>query len=290
MKLSFSGPSHSQADDVGSHEHAVVVQGVSKTFGQKKVLDDVELEIRRGEFVVLLGPSGTGKTTLLRILAGLEVADRGDVFVPQRRTTVYQEPRLVPSMRVLANVTIGQRIDATTRERARQALAEVNLATHEAAWPATLSGGEAQRVALARALVRDPELLLLDEPFAALDALTRLEMQALVGDLFARHQPAVLLVTHDVDEAVRLADRVLILREGKFAVDVRIEAPHPRDGDDAHLLAYRTEFLRALGVAGRHEQPSPRSFDSGVSTAGPQLKPSAARTAWTAGRASMRRK
>src|SRR5690606_29104532 len=130
-----------------------------------------DLDIARGEFVVLLGPSGTGKTTLLRILAGLERHDRGDVLVPKTRTTVYQEPRLVPPMRVLSNVIIGQRGDRATKEAGRRALAEVKLADKATAWPATLSGGEAQRVALARALVREPELLLLDEPFAALDAL-----------------------------------------------------------------------------------------------------------------------
>ncbi len=167
---------------------AVTIRGLHKNFGAKAVLADVDLTIRRGEFVVLLGPSGTGKTTLLRILAGLEVPDSGEVLVPQRRTTVYQEPRLVPSMRVLANVTIGQPSNATTRARALVALEEVNLTAHERAWPATLSGGEAQRVALARALVREPELLLLDEPFAALDALTRSAMHSLVDQLFLRYK------------------------------------------------------------------------------------------------------
>jgi sulfonate transport system ATP-binding protein len=161
---------------------------------------------------------------------------------------VYQEPRLVPSLRVLGNVTIGQRGGKATKEAAVRALAEVNLTDKAKAWPATLSGGEAQRVALARALVREPELLLLDEPFAALDALTRLRMQDLVGDLFTLHQPAVLLVTHDVDEAIRLADRVLVLRGGKFAVDLRIDAPHPRDRTDPQFLDYRRLLLAELGV------------------------------------------
>src|SRR4051794_2641764 len=174
---------------------AVYVRGLAKAFGPKTVLAAVDLEIRRGEFVVLLGTSGTGKTTLLRILAGLEAADRGLVLVPKACTTVYQEPRLVPSMRVAANVSIGQPRGAGTRRAAEKALAEVGLASHARAWPATLSGGEAQRVALARALVREPALLLLDEPFAALDALTRLQMQDLVAALLAVHRPAVLLVT-----------------------------------------------------------------------------------------------
>lgn len=234
-------------------ERAVHVRNLGKRFGDKVVLDDIDLDISRGEFVVLLGPSGTGKTTLLRILAGLERHDQGEVLVPRARTTVYQEPRLVPSMRVLSNVIIGQRGDRATKEAGRRALAEVKLADKARAWPATLSGGEAQRVALARALVREPELLLLDEPFAALDALTRLHMQDLVGDLFTRHQPAVLLVTHDVDEAIRLADRVLVLRGGRFAVDVRIDAPHPRDRTDPRFLDHRRQLLAELGVV----EPAP---------------------------------
>jgi len=227
---------------------AVQIRGLGKAFGERTILSGIDLEIRRGEFVVLLGTSGTGKTTLLRILAGLESADEGVVLVPKLRTTVYQEPRLVPSLRVASNVTIGQRRGEATRKAALKALAEVGLASHARAWPATLSGGEAQRVALARALVREPELLLLDEPFAALDALTRLQMQDLVGELFVAHQPAVLLVTHDVDEAIRLAHRVLVLREGRFAVDLRIEAPFPRDRNAPSFLEHRRQLLSELGV------------------------------------------
>jgi sulfonate transport system ATP-binding protein len=232
----------------GGRSLAVHLRGVRKAFGDNLVLDGVDLDIHRGEFVVLLGPSGTGKTTLLRLLTGLERADAGTILTADARTTVYQEPRLVPSKRVLANVVIGQGRGAAVRETAERALAEVKLSGKAAAWPATLSGGEAQRVALARALVRQPELLLLDEPFAALDALTRLQMQDLVGDLVLRHRPAVLLVTHDVDEAIALADRVLILRGGHFALDVRIEAPHPRDRTSPDFLTYRRLFLEELGV------------------------------------------
>ena len=230
---------------------AVHIRGLSKAFADKVVLAGVDLDIARGEFVVLLGASGTGKTTLLRTLAGLELPDQGTVLVPKARTTVYQEPRLVPSMRVLGNVTIGQKSNERTRGAGLKALSEVGLSSHAYAWPATLSGGEAQRVALARALVREPELLLLDEPFAALDALTRLQMQDLVADLFTRHQPAVLLVTHDVDEAISLADRILVLQAGSFVVDVRIHAAHPRDRNDPAFLDYRRMLLSSLGV-GQH--------------------------------------
>ncbi|WP_227981398.1 ABC transporter ATP-binding protein [Nocardia spumae] len=227
---------------------AVRIEGLRKAFGDKVVLDGVDLTVRRGEFVVLLGPSGTGKTTLLRLLTGLEAPDAGQVLVPAVRTTVYQEPRLIPSKRVLANVIVGQRRAKSTREAGLRALAEVGLEPKARQWPATLSGGEAQRAALARALVREPELLLLDEPFAALDALTRLQMQDLVGDLVDRHRPAVLMVTHDVDEAVRLADRVLVLDRGRFAVDIEIDLAHPRDRTDPDALRYRAGLLAELGV------------------------------------------
>ncbi len=233
-----------------SAETAVGIEGLRKTFGSKIVLDGIDLEIRRGEFFVLLGPSGTGKTTLLRILAGLELPDGGTVLAPRRRTTVYQEPRLVQARRVLANVILG--LPRSARAAGLAALAEVGLDGYGGAWPATLSGGEAQRVALARALVRDPELLLLDEPFAALDALTRLQMQELVAELCDRHRPAVVLVTHDVDEAVRLADRVAVLRHGSFAVEQPIDLPHPRDRNDPAFIAYRRLFLSHLGVSAAH--------------------------------------
>ena len=227
---------------------AVSLRGLTKSFGDKTVLQEVDLDIHRGEFVVLLGPSGTGKTTLLRLLDGLESPDSGEIRAPRVRTTVYQEPRLIPSKKVLANVTLGQKRSAATREAAARALGEVGLGDRSGQWPATLSGGEAQRVALARALVREPDLLLLDEPFAALDALTRLQMQDLVGDLVATHNPAVLMVTHDVDEAVRLADRVLVLDGGRIAFDVDIDLARPRDRSDPGALIYRTEFLARLGV------------------------------------------
>ncbi|MEV4164901.1 ABC transporter ATP-binding protein [Nonomuraea dietziae] len=220
---------------------AVRLNGLTKSYGAKTVLRELDLDIARGEFFALLGPSGTGKTTLLRVLAGLELPDAGTVLAPPRRTTVYQEPRLVQARRVLANVTLG--LPRSAREAGRAALAEVGLEGYDEAWPSTLSGGEAQRVALARALVRQPELLLLDEPFAALDALTRLQMQELVAELCARHRPAVVLVTHDVDEAVRLADRVAVLRDGRLAVDRRLDPPELRD-----YAAYRALFLSHLGV------------------------------------------
>ncbi|MFF8614461.1 ABC transporter ATP-binding protein [Streptomyces sp. NPDC015350] len=225
---------------------AVRVRGLRRVFGDRAVLDDLRLDIARGEFVALLGASGSGKTTLLRILGALDAADGGEVLVPRARTVVFQEPRLVPSKKVLANVTV-----ALPRDRAGhglRALAEVGLERHADAWPGTLSGGEAQRVALARALVREPELLLLDEPFAALDALTRLRMQDLVGELCRKHRPAVLLVTHDVDEAIRLADRVAVLRGGRLVTDEPVAVDRPRDPGDPAFAALRRRLLEDLGV------------------------------------------
>ncbi|HXB37143.1 MAG TPA: ABC transporter ATP-binding protein, partial [Acidimicrobiales bacterium] len=206
---------------------AVVVRGLTRSFGARDVLRGIDLDVGRRQFVALLGRSGSGKSTILRTLAGLDAGASGEVFVPANRSVVYQEPRLLPWARVLNNVVLGlEGRDAADRGRA--ALVEVGLRGHERDWPKTLSGGEAQRVALARALVREPELLLLDEPFGALDALTRIRMHALVVRLCRTHHPAVLLVTHDVDEAILLADRVLILTDGRLSLDVPVGLAAPR--------------------------------------------------------------
>ncbi len=226
----------------------VRTRGVELAFDGRPVLTGIDLEVASSEFVALLGPSGTGKTSLLRVLAGLQRPDAGDVLVPERSTFVYQEPRLIPSKRVLANVMIGLPKTEENRTAAREALDEVGLSGRERSWPATLSGGEAQRVALARALVREPELLLLDEPFAALDALKRIEMQTLVAELIDRHGPAVVLVTHDVDEAIRLADRILVLNDGGFAYEHTVEAPHPRDTTLPELTPLRRRLIEELHI------------------------------------------
>ncbi|ENO86255.1 ABC transporter ATP-binding protein [Thauera linaloolentis] len=237
---------------------AVSLRGVHKRFGTRTIIDALDLEIAPGEFVALLGRSGCGKTTLLRMLAGLDPASGGQLSVPSARAVVFQEHRLMPWKRVWRNVTLGVRTP-DARRRAEQALAEVGLAERSQAWPVTLSGGEAQRVALARALVREPELLLLDEPFAALDALTRIRMHHLVQSLWSAHRPAVLLVTHDVDEALQLADRILVLDNGRFIADQAIHIPRPRTADIAEFRALRHRLLGWLGLE--------RSADAGAASA-----------------------
>ncbi len=219
-------------------------RGLTRRFGTGTVLDGLDLDIGRAEIVALLGASGSGKTTLLRIFAGLDTDYEGTLDIPTERAVVFQEARLLPWKRVHENVTLGLR-DANARARGAAALAEVGLAHRADAWPLTLSGGEAQRAGLARAMVRSPELLLLDEPFAALDALTRLRMQDLVLNLQAHHRCAVLLVTHDVDEALRLADRILLLRNGVIGLDVPVESRRPGDPEFA---AARRRLLDELGV------------------------------------------
>jgi sulfonate transport system ATP-binding protein len=225
----------------------VRVTGARREFDGRVVLDGVDLTIAPGEFVALLGASGSGKSTLLRALAGLDKGATGDFEVPGRRAVVFQEHRLMPWSRVWRNVVLG--LDGPgLRQRALTALTEVGLAARADAWPRTLSGGESQRVALARALVRTPELLLLDEPFGALDALTRLTAQSLVARLWADHRPAVLLVTHDVEEALLLADRALLLRDGRIAEEFVVDVPRPRAVDHPRLLTLRRALLAGLGV------------------------------------------
>ncbi len=237
---------------------AVSVRDVRRRFGDREVLRGLDLDLRPGEFVALLGRSGSGKSTFLRALAGLDDGATGEVVVPERRSVVFQDARLLPWASVLDNVILG--LDGDDAERAgRDALAEVGLGGHEGDWPRTLSGGEAQRAALARALVRSPDLLLLDEPFGALDALTRIRMHSLVQQLCATHHPTVLLVTHDVDEAVLLADRVLVLTDGRFSLDAIVDVATPRQRSDRRFIELRSQLLAELGVdeaaEGAHTTP-----------------------------------
>jgi sulfonate transport system ATP-binding protein len=229
---------------------AASLRGASKRFGERVIFSDIDLDIRQNEFVALLGASGSGKTTLLRILLGLDALDVGTGSVASPRSAVFQEPRLIPSQKVWENTLMGVRRTRAAQQLARATLAEVGLAQHADTWPATLSGGEAQRVALARALIRKPALLLLDEPFAALDALTRLRMHGLVKHLISRHSPGVLLVTHDVEEAVRLADRIVVLKDGALTLDLPVtDASQARDPAHPAGNQLRRRLYAELGVA-----------------------------------------
>jgi sulfonate transport system ATP-binding protein len=229
------------------------LRGISRRFGGRTILDGIDLEIGAGEFTVLVGSSGCGKSTLLRIVAGLDPEAEGRVEVTRSRAIVFQDARLLPWQRVWKNVVLGlDGSKANLRRRAFDALAEVSLLERAMAWPLTLSGGEAQRVGLSRALVRTPALLLMDEPFAALDALTRLKMQQQIAALWASHHLAVLLVTHDVEEALLLADRILLLDHGGFTRRFEVALPRPRDREHPAFVRMRRDLLLALGIEEPH--------------------------------------
>ncbi len=231
--------------------HVVVrASGLHKSYdGEVAVLNGIDLTVDDGEFVALLGRSGGGKTTMLRILEGLDEDYDGSVEVTTKRSVVFQDPRLLPWRRVWENVVLG--IHARSRELraiADVALDEVGLSQKADVWPGTLSGGEAQRVGLARALVREPSLLLLDEPFGALDALTRIRMHELLRSLIARHAPGVVLVTHDVQEAIDLADRIVVLDSGRIAHSLDVHRVKTGPDPDARLASLKRNVLAALGV------------------------------------------
>jgi sulfonate transport system ATP-binding protein len=250
------------ADDTGPNDTGYVAQvrAHNRSFGSHQVLRDIDLDIEPGEFVALLGRSGCGKSTLLRSLARLDPVPPGEVEVTERTGVAFQEPRLLPWKRVLDNVglaLLGGADRGDRRRRAAQALAEVALTEKSGAWPRELSGGQAQRVSLARALVSNPSLLLLDEPFSALDALTRIEMHQLVIELWRRHSMAVLLVTHDVDEGLALADRIVVMDEGRLSRSWRITLPRTdRAPSQPEIAQARAEVLHALGV--RPLPPNPK--------------------------------
>lgn len=247
MNTFFSEPENGEPRAVDT-TRSVHVSGLTRRFGDgPAVLDHLSLDIPSGQFVALLGRSGSGKSTLLRTLSGLDSVEYGEVARPKAVSVVFQESRLLPWKRVWQNVVLGQK-GPEGKERALQVLKEVGLLHRVEAWPLTLSGGEAQRVALARALVRNPSFLMLDEPFAALDALTRIHMQNLVLSLWRKHQCTALLVTHDVDEALVLADRVLVLAHGRIKVDLPVALPRPRRHAHPVFEQLRSELLHALGV------------------------------------------
>lgn len=239
------------------------VQVRRKAFGERAVLQDLSLSLAPGEIVSLVGASGCGKSTLLRIVAGLDTDYEGRVVLagqPQTDITreigfIFQEPRLFPWLSVAQNVAfdLGQSIRQGGRQHPRvsELLTEVGLAGLEDRLPKQLSGGQAQRVAIARGLFTQPRLLLLDEPFSAVDAFTRIKLQDLLVDVARRHGLTVLLVTHDVDEAVVLSDRVLVLeaKAGAALREIGIGLPRPREREDERLVPLRLRTLEALRQA-----------------------------------------
>ncbi|MDX3692559.1 ABC transporter ATP-binding protein [Streptomyces europaeiscabiei] len=227
--------------------HAVHVEGLTRSFDGRAVLDDLRLDVRPGEFVALLGRSGCGKSTLLRILAGLDRHIEGTVLVPRRRAVAYQAPRLMPWKRVWRKVLRGLP-GRPERSLAEQALTQVGLEHRSGARPRTFYGGDFQHTSLTGVLAREPDLLLLDEPFGSLDALTRIKAQRLVGELWQRRGCAVLLVTHDVEEAVLLADRVLVMDDGVIAYETPVDLDRPRDLTCPRFTELRGQLLERLGV------------------------------------------
>lgn len=228
---------------------ALDMRAVGKRFGQRTVLDGLNLHVPVGQFIAVVGRSGCGKSTLLRLVAGLDKIDGGELnrHDAGQVRVMFQDARLLPWKTVLDNVGLGLDGD-DRRDRARQALDEVGLADRGHEWPVRLSGGQRQRVALARALVHRPRLLLLDEPLGALDALTRIDMQQLIERLWRQYRCTTLLVTHDVGEAVALADRVVLIENGRVGLDLPVDLPRPRDRADPRFVALESRVLaRVLG-------------------------------------------
>lgn len=228
---------------------SVHLSGFSRGFQGKNVLDAIDLDIPSGQFVALLGESGCGKTTLLRALAGLDAhaQSAGVARVQGNVSVLFQDSRLLPWLSVIDNLTLGLTHGQATAA-AQALLNDVGLGDKAQAWPATLSGGQKQRAALARSLLREPHVLLADEPFGALDALTRMRMHLLLRRLVERVRPTVILVTHDVDESLLLADRILVLKDGKIAQDHALDLPHPRRSDHPAFMQLRSTLLGSLGV------------------------------------------
>jgi sulfonate transport system ATP-binding protein len=212
-------------------------------------LENFDIEISAGEFVAIVGRSGCGKSTLLRSVVGLETPQTGTIALgnvaasngkPDVRV-MFQDSRLLPWRRILPNVMLG--LEPALIPQARKVLAQVGLAERANDWPATLSGGQRQRVSLARALVHDPNLLLLDEPLGSLDALTRIEMQQLIEDVWQSRGFTAMLVTHDVAEAVSLADRVILIEGGRVALDEVVNIPRPHTRGSARFAALEERIL-----------------------------------------------
>jgi sulfonate transport system ATP-binding protein len=242
---------YKESETVARKTPAVELAGVGKRFGAKVVLDCVNLKIAPGELVAIVGRSGCGKSTLLRLLVGLESETEGSIRIggaplrgPNREARLmFQEAALLPWQTVLDNVALATSRNPDRWNEAARALRLVGLEQRAKDWPAILSGGQRQRVALARALASKASVLLLDEPLGALDALTRLEMQKLIEEIWLREKFTGVLVTHDVEEAAALADRVLVMEEGRIIAENRIHLPRPRDRSSLDFITLRETLL-----------------------------------------------
>ncbi|WP_040209238.1 ATP-binding cassette domain-containing protein [Neobacillus jeddahensis] len=230
----------------------LVLKDVKKSYSSLSVLKGINLTFQQGEFISIVGKSGCGKSTLLRIIAGLEAAGGGRIMMNgselqslnEAARIMFQDGRLLPWKKILQNIGLG--LSGDWREKALEALRSVGLEDRAHQYPSSLSGGQKQRVALARALVHEPQLLLLDEPLGALDALTRLEMQRLIEAIWQKNRLTTILVTHDVEEAVMLSDRVIVLKDGNVAVDQVIEMPRPRQRANPAFTKYSEEILAEI--------------------------------------------
>ncbi|MEH7119402.1 ATP-binding cassette domain-containing protein [Neobacillus vireti] len=230
----------------------VEISNLQKTFGKHNVLRNINLRVQKGEFIAIVGKSGCGKSTLLRLLAGLERANNGEIYTDGKlidgrnplAKIMFQDGRLLPWKRVVQNVGLGLKTD--WRQRAEKVLEQVGLADRGNDWPSVLSGGQRQRVALARALVHEPEILLLDEPLGALDALTRIEMHQLIEDLWMDKKFTAVLVTHDVEEAVALANRVILIEDGEIVMNHPIKLPYPRQREHPLFAPTVSQILNRI--------------------------------------------
>lgn len=230
----------------------VKINHLKKSYGELDVLNGINLNIKKGEFVAVVGKSGCGKSTLLRLIAGLEPYDDGQLIIGNKSLKglnknarmMFQDGRLLPWKKVIENIGLGLKGD--WKKQAYEALVKVGLEDKKDEWPAKLSGGQQQRVALARALVHQPTLMLLDEPLGALDALTRIDMQQLIETIWQEHQITSILVTHDVEEAVNMADRVILIENGKIALNKTIELTRPRKRTSQAFSNYVEEIMNHI--------------------------------------------
>ncbi|SHE12273.1 ABC transporter ATP-binding protein [Chlamydia abortus] len=233
----------------GKNGVLIQIKAVTKSFQQHDVLKRLDITLYPGQFTSIIGKSGSGKSTLLKLISGLDAPSEGDILldgealngISGSTTMMFQDSRLLPWKSVIDNVGIG--LQGEWRPKALHFLQQVGLENKAEQWPSTLSGGQKQRVALARALVRNPRMLLLDEPLGALDALTRLEMQQLIERLWLEQRFTALLVTHDVNEAITLSDRILLLEDGDIALDMDIDLPRPRSRTDSQVGKWERQIL-----------------------------------------------